>query len=406
MTRHRLSFLLHPERSGRVTLTARLACEGIRKVDVSVGASVDPAAWDRRRQRVKADSREAAELNLRLSAIEQAVSAFFARVDLVERRHPSRDEVSAMLREAAGRTNTAKADTRSIASAMAAYMAAESVSWADGTLKKYRSLLRHIQSWREDAAVDDLDTAGVESFTRHLLRGGVCNATATKYVKALLAFLRWAHRCGIYRGTAHEEDRMRLKDGGNGPVYLTIAELRRMEDLELDGTAAQVRDVFVFCCYTGLRFSDAAKLRHEDDFGDHISVVTMKTADRIDIELNTHARAILDRWRDLPGTALPAISNQKSNEYLKAIARRCGITAPVRRVRWSGAERTEEVAEKCLLVCTHTARRTFVVTALTIGIPAEVIMRWTGHADWKSLRPYVAIVEDLKRSEMVKFDNL
>ena len=116
--------------------------------------------------------------------------------------------------------------------------------------------------------------------------------------------------------------------------------------------------------------------------------------------------AILDRWRDLPGTALPAISNQKSNEYLKAITRRCGITSPVRRVRWSGAERTEEVAEKCMLVGTHTARRTFVVTALTIGIPAEVIMRWTGHSDWKSLQPYVAIVEDLKRSEMAKFDNL
>lgn len=42
MTRHRLSFLLHPERSGRVTLTARVTCEGIRKVDVSIGASVGP----------------------------------------------------------------------------------------------------------------------------------------------------------------------------------------------------------------------------------------------------------------------------------------------------------------------------------------------------------------------------
>lgn len=406
MTRHRLSFILHPERSGRVTIAARLTCEGIRKVDVSVGASVDPAAWDRRRQRVKADSREAAELNLRLSAIEQAVSSFFARLDLVEKRHPTRDEVSAMLKEAAGRAKAKKADTRSVSSAFASYMAAESVGWADGTLKKYRSLLRHLQAWREDAAVDDLDTAGVDAFTRHLLCGGMCNATATKYVKALLAFLRWAHRCGIYKGTAHEQERRKLKDGGNGPVYLTIQELRRVEDMELEGTAAQVRDVFVFCCYTGLRFSDAAKLRHDDDHGDHISVVTKKTAERIDIELNTHARAILDRWKGLPGKALPAISNQKSNEYLKMIARSCGITEPVRRIRWHGSERTEEVVEKCLLVGTHTARRTFVVTALTIGIPAEVIMRWTGHADWKSLRPYVEIVDDLRRSEMSRFDSL
>jgi integrase len=66
----------------------------------------------------------------------------------------------------------------------------------------------------------------------------------------------------------------------------------------------------------------------------------------------------------------------------------------------------EEVVAKCNLVSTHTARRTFVVTALTLGVPAEVVMRWTGHSDWASMRPYVAIVDELKKKEMGRFDGI
>lgn len=71
-----------------------------------------------------------------------------------------------------------------------------------------------------------------------------------------------------------------------------------------------------------------------------------------------------------------------------------------------GSQRVEEVIPKCDLISTHTARRTFVVTALTLGVPAEVVMRWTGHADWSSMRPYVAIVDELKKKEMGRFDGI
>ena len=138
-----------------------------------------------------------------------------------------------------------------------------------------------------------------------------------------------------------------------------------------------------------------------------MEVVTKKTDERLRIEMNKHSLAILDRYKHLGGNlALPAISNQKTNDYLKDIGRECGINEPTRIVYFKGNERIEEVHPKWELLTTHVARRTFVVTALQLGIQAEVIMRWTGHSNFQAMKPYIAIVDDLKAKSMAKFDNL
>lgn len=52
----------------------------------------------------------------------------------------------------------------------------------------------------------------------------------------------------------------------------------------------------------------------------------------------------------------------------------------------------------------HCGRRTFIVNALRLGVPSEVIMKWTGHSDYKAMKPYIKIVDKLKVSEMDKFN--
>lgn len=52
----------------------------------------------------------------------------------------------------------------------------------------------------------------------------------------------------------------------------------------------------------------------------------------------------------------------------------------------------------------HIGRRTFIVNGLYLGIPAEVIMKWTGHKDYQTMKPYIAIVDVLKKTEMNKFN--
>jgi integrase len=80
------------------------------------------------------------------------------------------------------------------------------------------------------------------------------------------------------------------------------------------------------------------------------------------------------------------------------------LNEPVRLVYFKGNKRCEEVHPKHELMTTHCGRRTFVVNALTLGVPAEVVMKWTGHSDYDSMKPYIEIVDKLKASEMTKFN--
>ena len=92
------------------------------------------------------------------------------------------------------------------------------------------------------------------------------------------------------------------------------------------------------------------------------------------------------------------------NEHLKTMGEVVGLDEPQRIVYFKGSQRYEEVYPKYALLTTHCGRRTFIVNALRLGVPSEVIMKWTGHSDYKAMKPYIKIVDKLKVSEMDKFN--
>ena len=137
--------------------------------------------------------------------------------------------------------------------------------------------------------------------------------------------------------------------------------------------------------------------------------MTKKTHDRVTIELNKHSRAILEKYEDLQspqGLALPVITNQKMNNYLKDLCELCEINTPVDMSYYRAGEKIEQTVPKYQLIGTHAGRRTFVVMALTMGISPEIVMKWTGHSDYQAMKPYIDIVGAAKRAAMDKFDNL
>ena len=93
------------------------------------------------------------------------------------------------------------------------------------------------------------------------------------------------------------------------------------------------------------------------------------------------------------------------NDYLKELGKLAEFNTPVRIVYFIGSERFEDVYPKHALLSTHCGRRTFIVNAMYLGIPAAVVMKWTGHVDYNAMKPYIAIVDKLKKQEMDKFNN-
>lgn len=302
-------------------------------------------------------------------------------------------------------------------------------NWTNATYTKFNSIKSHLTDFNSKLSFETLSDEDLIKFVSHLHKAGQRNTTIAKNVAFVKWYLRWAFGKGYYKGLLHANFKPKLKgtDGNQKEViHLTWDELinlyefnfkeakKEIEEgvfIPLDAENAKamerIRDVFCFTCFTGLRYSDVAKLSKVDVKPDHIMIVTQKTVDGLKIELNKYSKAILEKYSKsnlANDKALPVISNAKMNEQLKVMAKIVGFKEPQRIVYFKGSERIEEVHPKHTLITTHCGRRTFIVNSLYLGIPAEVVMRWTGHSDYKAMKPYVKIVDDLKEQEMNKFN--
>ena len=91
---------------------------------------------------------------------------------------------------------------------------------------------------------------------------------------------------------------------------------------------------------------------------------------------------------------------------LKELGELAEINESIRETYYKGNERIDEVTPKYALLSTHAGRRTFICNALALGIPAQVVMKWTGHSDYKAMKPYIDIADDIKANAMNKFNQL
>ncbi|MBR1782743.1 MAG: integrase catalytic domain-containing protein [Bacteroidales bacterium] len=154
----------------------------------------------------------------------------------------------------------------------------------------------------------------------------------------------------------------------------------------------KIRDLFIFCCFSSLRWSDVCQLTRAHIDGDAIVLIQKKTAQTVRIELNKYTRTILEKYEDahMPGElALPVMSNQKMNDALKILFKQAGLDKPL-------YER----------VTTHVGRKTFVVIGLSNDISPYTITQWTGHSSLAAMKPYMAIADKEKKNAMKKFDEV
>lgn len=257
---------------------------------------------------------------------------------------------------------------------------------------------------------EDIDDDMLNGFVGYLIKKGFNNNYIKKLTKNMAWFLRWAQKKGYCAKFDPECLSPRLKTPERRVIYLDWDELMTVYNFNVPANKnyiARVRDIFCFCCFTGLRFSDAQNLKRSDVYEDKISISTIKTSERLEIPLGKHARSILDKYsgEDLGGKVLPSISNQKANQYLKELCFTCGINRPVTVVDFRGSQRIEEVKPKWELMGTHCGRRTFISNALALGVPVTTVMAITGHSDFQAMKPYIEIAERAKKEAIGLFDN-
>lgn len=419
-----IKFLLHKRGKGdseNLAIRMRVTLRGQTPFDVPTGHNIDLADWDMENQRALPSCNSSSDINRTIDEWKSVMNEIFARYELLEKRIPTPGEVKDLFNDMMGRktpTNESLAspgDNLFMTFDVFTETMGKQNGWTEATQEKFRAIKAHLQAFDPLLSFYTLNEEKMQAYLSHLSKVGLRNTTIAKNLAFVRWFLRWAANKGYYLGKLHDTFKPKLKgiDGNSKEIiYLTQDEIKSLENhqfLPTQSALERVRDVFLFSCFTGLRYSDVAKLKRTDIKDGFIDVVTKKTNDGLRIELNKHSQAILDKYKDcrFPGNlALPVISNVKMNAHLKILGQVCGIDEPTRIVFFQGNTRHEEVLPKWALLTTHCGRRTFVVTALQLGIPSEVIMKWTGHSDYSAMKPYIAIVDELKAKAMSRFDNL
>lgn len=362
--------------------------------------SCPPDCWDSTVQlaRPRGTFHAVSEVNTAVLDARQQVDDLFVQLSL-EGRTPSLRDLSALFDG-----SPAPEKRRTLDTTLAEFVTEQTRerSWQPTTATKFAMLGRELHSIGI-SYLDELNEATRAEFHALHASRGLRNTTLAKKVAILNWFLRWTNSKGY---TAVPIQSPHLRTIPRTVTYLEWDELLHLYTFDYGEhyAVSHVRDVFCLCAFTGLRYSDAAALRWQDVTGDAIRIVTQKTADPLEIPLNKYARGILDKYRGTQGRILQAATNQAANRMLKDAAMLAQLDRPVRQVYYKGNERLED--EQLLFedITTHYARRTFVVHALRIGIPAEVVMRFTGHSSFQAMKPYVAIADELKADAMRRFD--
>lgn len=384
------------DKNGKAGLYLRITVDGKRST-ISLHRKIDPEKWDSRLNKLLGKGPEAEEINSLMTNIRHKINKIQNRLidkgdafsaEDIKTLYLGKKEKPKMLVEVFDAHN--KQMEKLI-----------DIEFALGTFKRYHTTRNHIQEFikkeyqKNDLPIQDVNLKFIKGFEYFLKEVKGCNHNSSlKYVNNFKKIIRMA--VGNEWITKDPFYNYKIKFKTVEREFLSKEELKTLAEREINWERlAVVRDMFVFCCYTGLAYVDIQKLTSDNivrDIDGNLSILAKrtKTKTKLVIPLLPPAVAVLDNYADHPKVlngecVLPVLSNQKSNAYLKEIALLCGI-------------------QKNLT--THLARHTFATTVtLTNGVPLETVGKLLGHKNLRTTQHYAKII-DRKVSEDMKILSL
>lgn len=423
MLKYSVSFSLFKrskENPDLIPVRMRVSFNGQRP-DFYTGVSLSEIDWNVNSQR--SYNKRCLE-NRELDKLETIIEDIFSEFEYENKKFPTVKELRHAFKVATNRKPAASNVGISILELFDIYT--ENIGtlrqWTDGRYKKYNQLKNHWELYNKEVILDDLKEEDLIGFIKYFQSGPLDyktrkkkqphrNTSIAKEFADFMSMISWASSKDLYSGKLHDSFEPVFKGGDGGLkdlVYLTWDELMKLYNFDFQNQYKEkLRDLFCFLCFTGLRFSDLKTLKRDHVKPDHFIVVTEKTIDPLKIELNDFSREILEKYKGIKfpkDLALPVISSQNFNDDIKVIAELLEFDEKINEVYFVGSKRFEESYFKYEIISSHAGRRTFVTNGISMGIPTDVIMKWTGHKDQRAMKPYIKIIDDLKKQEMTKFN--
>ena len=380
-------------KSGKAPIYYRITI-GNERAEFGIKRSILPEQWEAKNQRAKESATDAREINERIIQLENHVQGI---VDYMkyEKEVPTAQFIKEKL---IGKKRERRTILKTFNDHNKQARKLIGIDFAPATLQRYETSFKHTKDFirlrykRDDLALEEITQQFVRDYEIYLKTERHCNHNSTiKYLKNFKKITRIALANGWMQKDPFANIRFKLEK--TDTIYLTQTEMDRIIEKQMPiERLAQVRDVFLFCCFTGLAFSDVKNLRAEHILEDQEGYTWIykrreKSKEMCTIFLIQAAKQLLNKYADNPmlqekGVLLPVLSNQKMNSYLKEIADICGVNKAI---------------------STHTARHTF-ATTVTLGnnMPLEVVSKSLGHSSIKMTERYARTTEELIKKNMTR----
>ncbi|RFZ94811.1 site-specific integrase [Mucilaginibacter conchicola] len=373
----------------KVPVYVRITCEG-QRVEMTTGQKIHPRSWDPSQERAKGKASDNVKLNVALDEFGRKINDTIRYLrdiqeelsaEKIKNRFLGKAEKPIMLMDVFKEHNQKAA-------------ALVGQEFSPSTVTRYETTLKHTQNFMQwkykinDIRVKEIDHRFISEFEFYLRSVRKCNNnSALKYIKNFGKIVRICLANGWIIINPFLNYKIKIKKVDR--PFLSQEELELMASKKFVGPRLeQVRDIFLFSCYTGLAYIDVQKLKRSEivkgfDGEQWIFTNRQKTDTPSRIPLLPYAMTVIEKYREHPQCTtedklLPVLSNQKMNAYLKEIADLCGILKDL---------------------TFHIARHTFATTVTLLnGVPIESVSKMLGHTNIKTTQHYARIL-DLKVGE-------
>lgn len=249
--------------------------------------------------------------------------------------------------------------------------------------------------------ITDMNLDFFDKFSAYSFEGKCTgNNYFAKLTSILKTFLKWAEERGIHSNRDYLKFKATEED--IEVIHLTHEELMKLYNHQFKTKKlSQIRDVYCFGCFTGLRYSDVAALKAINIQEDYINLTIIKTRTiNHNVPLLNYTKEILNKYLDTIYYPLPVVSSQKTNEYIKDCCEEVGIDTPITITRYIGSRRIDRTLPKYKLITFHTSRKTFITNSLMLGINERIVRSITGHKKESTFNKYVKLTEEYKKNEL------